>query len=489
MKLKALACVLITAAGLWAAKAGPLAPIGRSVVKVISVAANPNYNQPWQSGVQAMQSGSGAVMGNGMVVTNAHLVANYTFVQVQRQGDPAKYPARVVATGHDCDLAMLEVEDPQFMEGVKPLKTGRMPRVRDKVAAYGFPIGGDKLSITEGVVSRIEMGNYSHCWKKLPLVQIDAAINPGNSGGPVIMRGKVVGIAFQGIGQAENVGYMIPPPVVEHFMEDVEDGKYDGFPGLGISFQNLENPHHRKALGMRDSQTGVMVTVVAFNSSAWGKLEVGDVILEVEGQEVANDGTVPFIGEERIMFAYLLTDKFPGANAALKVLRKGKTVEVKIPLIMSEPIVSTCEFDRMPTYYIWGGLVFSPLSLNYLRASGPNWWYAAPVDLKYHLVMDTATPERAQVVVLQYVLADNVNVGYHGLENMVVARVNGEKIKDLKELVERIEGTEAGFVQIDTEDGDKVVLSVEAAKEAAPRILERYMIPADRSKDLQRTDL
>jgi S1-C subfamily serine protease len=459
--------------------------IDRAVVKVISVAAGPSYEQPWQTGPQNLQSGSGAVISPGMVLTNAHVVANQTFVQVQRQGDPKKYPAEVVAAGHECDLALLKVTDPNFNKGVKPLGVGKMPGVRDKVAAYGFPIGGDKLSITEGVVSRIEMGQYSHCWKTLPLVQIDAAINPGSSGGPVIKGGKIAGIAFQGMGQAENVGYMIPPPVISHFLEDVKDGAYDGFPSLGIHFQPLENPSHRKSLGMRDEQNGVLITRVAYESSAWGKLSPGDVILEVEGQELANDGTVPFVGGERIMFAFFLVDKFIGDAADMKILRDGREESVILPLKSSRSIISTCEFDVMPSYYLWGGLVFSALSLNYLQTWDVKWWYASPVELRYHLFNDISTPERQQVVILQYVLADEVNVGYHDVRDQVAARVNGEDVADLKDLVQRIEGTDREFIEIETEAGEKIVLFAAEARAANPRIMERYRIPADRSEDLK----
>ncbi len=479
-------CAVLALALPLAGGAKSAAAIDQSVVKVITVVSDPSYDQPWQAGPQSMQSGSGAVIESGLILTNAHVVANETYVQVQRQGDPTKYPAQVVMAGHECDLALLKVADPKFHQNLKPLTFGEMPKLRDKVAAYGYPIGGDKLSITEGVVSRIEMGRYSHCWKSLLLIQIDAAINPGNSGGPVIKDNKIVGIAFQGIGGADNVGYMIPPPVIRHFLKDAQDGRYDGFPAVGVEFENLENPQHRAALGMAAGQSGVMVTRVAFNSSAWGALQPGDVVMAIDGQEVANDGTIPFTGGERIMFSYILISKFPGDPVKLDILRAGQEQAVTVTLNDSAPMVSTCEFDIMPTYYIFGGFVFSPLTLNYLESSDPRqWWVTAPVDLRYHLIHDIATPERRQVIVLQYVLADEVNVGYHEVENEVVTGVDGHDVKDMKDLVNRIESSKAEYVEIDTEQGDKYVLSAQEARAANPRIMARYRIPADRSDDLK----
>ncbi len=462
--------------------------IERSVVKVIAVASDPYYYQPWQTGSQTTHTGSGVVIEGNKVLTNAHVVANQTFVQVRRQGDPNKYQANVLVAGHDCDLALLEVKDPNFHQGIKPIDIGKTPWVRDKVVVFGFPIGGDKLSITEGVVSRIEMGQYNHCRSRLLQIQIDAAINPGNSGGPVIKNGKIVGIAFQGFSRADNVGYMIPPPVIRHFLADVEDGDYDGFPTLGIKYQKLENPDHRMSLGMEQDQTGVMIKKVAYNSSAWNRLAEGDVILSVEGETVANDGTIPFMDEERIAFPYFLLDKFLGDTATLGILREGHEIEIKVPLRMAQPVISKCEYDVMPSYYIFGGLVFSPLTLNYLDTWGEKWWYQ-PVRLRFHFLMDMATPDEEQLAILQYVLADEVNVGYHNMRSLVVERVNGEKVKNLKDLIDKIESSNEKFIKIETESHNRVVLSKEAALAANSRILERYRIPADRSEDLQESNV
>jgi S1-C subfamily serine protease len=424
------------------------------------------------------------VIDGGKILTNAHIVANHTFVQVKRKDDPAKYKANVLFKGHDCDLAILEVSDQNFQNGIKPLKIGSMPRIRDKVIALGFPVGGDKLSITEGVVSRIEMGHYHHCSHHLLEIQIDAAINPGNSGGPVINNGRIVGIAFQGLGYGDNVGYMIPPPVIRHFLSDVQDGVYDGFPTLGIFYQTLESPHHRSFLKMHPDQSGVLVTEVAFQSSAWDVLMEGDVILSVDGEDVANDGTISFMNEDRIAFPYCLVNKFPGDTVEIKVLREGQEKEVNVPLRTAKPFISQCEYDEMPSYYIFGGLIFMPLSLNYLNTWG-GWW-KSPVRLQYHYLNGGPTPDREQLVILQDVLADELNVGYHQMGTQVVEMVNGESIKNFKDFVDKIESSDDEFIEIYTESHHKIVLPREEALAANSRILELHKIPADRSEDLRK---
>src|ERR1700677_2966943 len=169
-----------------------------SVVKVFVVQKAPDYYQPWQMSYQVPVSGSGFVIDGHRILTNAHVVADQVNIQVMKAGDTHKATARLLFVADDADLAELTVDEPGFFDNTKPVSFGDMPHQRDHVAAYGFPAGGEELSITEGVVSRIEVQPYAHAGDELLTVQTDAAINPGNSGGPVFKNGKFVGVSFEG---------------------------------------------------------------------------------------------------------------------------------------------------------------------------------------------------------------------------------------------------------------------------------------------------
>ncbi|NJR43323.1 MAG: serine protease [Akkermansiaceae bacterium] len=143
--------------------------------------------------------------------------------------------------------------------------------MESQVRVIGYPVGGERLSVTRGVVSRIDFQPYSHSRADSHLIiQIDAAINPGNSGGPVVQDGKVVGVAFQGLRQADNTGYIIPTPVVRRFLKDIEDGKYDSYADLGATHFPLHNPAMRKALGLQNDGNGVIITNVIPSGSCDG---------------------------------------------------------------------------------------------------------------------------------------------------------------------------------------------------------------------------
>ena len=87
-------------------------------------------------------------------------------------------------------------------------------------------------------------------------IQIDAPINPGNSGGPVLNdNGDVVGIAFQKLNGSDNIGYIIPSIIVQHFLGIIEkEGKYQGFASLGIQTQTIESPYLAEFLKLKDAE-------------------------------------------------------------------------------------------------------------------------------------------------------------------------------------------------------------------------------------------
>lgn len=153
-----------------------------SILKIFSVTSSPNYIQPWTNKPLKEVTGSGFAIKGRRVLTNAHVVADQKFVMVKKQGNAIKFQAKVEAVGHECDLAVLTIDDNRFWEGLEELEFTDVPNLQEHVTVVGYPIGGDTLSVTRGVVSRVEPQQYAHGATKLLAIQIDAAINPGNSG-------------------------------------------------------------------------------------------------------------------------------------------------------------------------------------------------------------------------------------------------------------------------------------------------------------------
>ncbi|KAG2605276.1 hypothetical protein PVAP13_4NG104100 [Panicum virgatum] len=396
-----------------------------AVVKVFCVHTEPNFSLPWQRKRQYSSSSSGFIIGGRRVLTNAHSVEHHTQVKLKKRGSDTKYLATVLAIGTECDIAMLTVEDDEFWKGVTPLEFGSLPALQDAVTVVGYPIGGDTISVTSGVVSRIEILSYVHGSTELLGLQIDAAINSGNSGGPAFNdKGKCVGIAFQSLKHedAENIGYVIPTPVIKHFIEDYEkSGEYTGFPILGIEWQKMENPDLRKAMGMKSDQKGVRVRRVEPTAPESGCLQPSDITLSFDGIDIANDGTVPFRHGERIGFSYLVSQKYTGEKARVKVLRNSKIHEFNIKLATHKRLIPAHIKGRPPSYYIVAGFVFMVVSVPYLRSEyGKDYEYDAPVKLlDKHLHAMAQSPDE-QLVVVSQVLVSDINIGYEDIVNIQV---------------------------------------------------------------------
>ncbi len=452
------------------------------VVRVFATTQNPDYDCPWQARPPERGTGSGVVIVGGQILTGAHVVANATFVQVQKPSQPDKAIAKVAAVCHDCDLALLEVDDPAFITDVEPAEIGDLPTLRDHVSVVGFPIGGEEISITEGVVSRIEVQRYNHSQRYLLAVTVDAAINQGNSGGPVFKDGRVAGIAFQKLSGADNIGEMVPAPIIRTFLDGVAAGKAPAVPGLGLITQPLENPFLRQQLGLTENESGVLVVGVEYGGSAWEVIHKRDVLTNINGLRIANNGTVQYVERYRTRYDVMLGSHYSGDTLPVTILRDGQRMEIELTLQPMRYLVPRSQYDIESRYFIYGGLVFQPLTRDYL-ATWSKWWNKAPKEFLHYYYSGVRTEERQEIVILSQILGDEINVGYSECYNESVVAVNGVCPRDMADFVNRVEASQ-GIVEITLSGPSVIMLDVDRVAAAKKRILERYHIESDRSREL-----
>jgi len=473
----ALVSLVLTAAAL----AGPN-EIRKSIARINNTAQEANYRVPWLPGAMSGGSGTGWVVSADRLLTNAHVVSNSRFLTVEKEDDPKKYIATVEHIAHDCDLAILKVQDASFFKGTKPLPLGGIPALESAVTVFGYPIGGDRMSVTQGIVSRIDFRTYAHSVVDSHLsIQIDAAINPGNSGGPVIQGGKVVGVAFQGFSGdvAQNVGYMIPTPVIRHFLEDIKDGHYDRYMDLSIGISNTLNPAMRKALGLKDDDRGVIVTSVQSAGVCAGKVLVGDVLLTIDGLDIASDGMVQLEGE-RVLMSEVAERKYLGGTAKFTLLRDRKPMEVVVTFDRPWPFaMMATAYDQQPQYVLFGGLLFQPLSRNLLAT------YQFGSDRINHFydnfISKEIYRERPEIVVLCAILPDPLNTYLAEFQQGIVDEVNDRKIRTLKDLAEALEAKADFYVMKFVGYGRPLVLERTAVEAARERIKKRYQVLSEQN--------
>jgi S1-C subfamily serine protease len=454
--------------------------IRRSIVRIFAVAQTPDFGTPWDPGDSTSGWGSGFIISGQRILTNAHVVSNARFIALEKEGDSRRYEGRVKFIAHDCDLAMLEVVDTAFFKNTSALSLGGVPALDSTVTVLGYPIGGDRLSVTRGIVSRIDYRVYSHSGVDSHLVvQIDAAINPGNSGGPVIQESNVVGVAFQGFSGmvAQNVGYMIPVPVIQRFLKDVSDGHYDHYVDLGIQFFPLINSAHRRALGLGSEDYGVMVSEVMAAGAAHGLLEVEDVLLAIDDHPIFSDGRVA-MDSDRVLLNEIVERKFKGDTVRLKILRHGNQMTMTLPLNTPWPyLMHAQQYDTRPRFVVFGGLVFQPLSRSFYESLENK-----PVTLRYYFAEFLEKElylEHPEVIVISKILPDSVNTYLNQFMYAIVDQVNDSKIRTMNDLAEAFQRPEDFYVVRVVGDPQPIVLESKAVAQARERIRRRYNIQTE----------
>jgi S1-C subfamily serine protease len=473
---------------LWAlALAGALtaAEPERSVVQIIAFSQQPQWDLPWRFEGVRRGSGSGFVVAGRKIMTNAHVVSWARQIVVRRHQDPRLYRAQVLFIGHDCDLALIEVEEAEFFEGLETLEFGVLPQVQSTVITCGYPAGGEQVSYTRGVVSRIEMQPYVHIGNRSFLaVQTDAAINPGNSGGPVFQDDRVVGVAFQGMPGLENAGFFIPPPVIEHFLKDIEDGRYDGFPSAGIRIVPLQNPAYRRYLQLPNDGAGARVDSLLPIPATRELLRPDDVLLQAGPYAVGSDGSVLFEGN-RVFGGVAFQLAQAGENIPLKILREGRLLDVNLPMsVYDGDRALSNQYDVPPRYYVHAGMVFTPLTLDYLKTFGRDWRNQANAEIVYELYYRRhEKPEtvRPEPVVLSSILAHPVNVNLQVRGRALVDRINGMRIERLEDVAQAMESASESHHVFEFLPSQALeTLDREAAAAAHAAILETYGVARDR---------
>lgn len=461
-----------------------------AIVRVEVDTKQPNFRVPWNIGGMGSGNGTGFLIGPNRFLTNAHVVSNSRLIYLKKFDDPKPYKARVVNVAHDCDLALLELESSVEFEtgfkGVEALEIGGIPKLNTTVIAVGYPIGGERISVTRGVVSRIDFRAYSHSSTDNHLaIQVDAAINPGNSGGPVLQDNKVVGVAFQGYSGAvaQNTGYMIPVPVIERFLKDVEDGEYDYYVDLATSTINILNPAQRRALGLPNDGVGVMVADADAAGSAGGILETKDVLLSIDGHPIASDGFIEIDGE-RVDLNEIIERKFAGDTVELEIWRDKKKENLTVELRRFIPyLIQANQYDKQPNFVLFAGLQFQPIDRSVMAAHSID-----ELSTRYqysYFSQDEIYRERPQVIALTAVLPDSTNTHLQDYVHKTVDTINGKKIRLLQDVHDALygdfheEGKEDYHVIRLNGESRPLVLKRSESEQAHERINAKYNVGFD----------
>jgi S1-C subfamily serine protease len=465
--------------------------IRESVVKISTTLRYPDILHPWTKQSPREASGTGVVIDGKRILTNAHMVLFASQLNVESQQSSEKLAASVEAVSPGMDLAVLKLDDESFFEKRPPLeRVQTLPEVKDTVVVYGYPQGGSSLSVTKGIVSRIEFAGYNDGVSGVR-IQVDAAINPGNSGGPALVDGKMVGLIFSKLTQSDNIGYIIPAEEIELFVKDISDGKYDGKPALHDSLQTLENSALRGFLQLDKKSQGMIVHTPSEPKPDY-PLKTWDLISKVGDVEVDNVGMVKIKENLRLQFQYLIQKLAKDGKLPLSIVRQGKPLTIELPVFSRWPMLIEPLNGQYPPYFVYGPLVFSAASRELCSAlERPGSGMAAALAVMGSPLMKRRGDRPAfegeeLVVVTSPMFPHALCKGYDNPFSKVVKEINGVKVKNLRHFVELLRDTKSKYTTIAFDDrlSETIVFEHQAALKATDEVLSDNGIRQQASDDL-----
>ncbi len=285
-------------------------------------------------------SGSGSIIDSkGHILTNHHVVANAQKLEVTL-ADESKWPAKLVGSDPDNDLAVIKIDAPKEKLKVIPMGDSKQLKIGQKVLAIGNPFGLER-TLTTGIISSLGRTIRSETGILMEdIIQTDAAINPGNSGGPLLnSEGEIIGINSAIIspsGGSVGIGFAIPVNMARRIVPELITKGYVIYPYFGATIMPLF-PEVAKHLKLK-VEKGAMIAEVVKGGPAdkaglkggsqrvqVGNMIViagGDIVVKVDQHEVkTNDELIRYIREKK-----------PGDTIVLQVYRKGDFVDVKVTL-------------------------------------------------------------------------------------------------------------------------------------------------------------
>ncbi len=455
-----------------------------SVFKVSVKTTEFDFDKPWNSPEQLAWGGSGFAVSfqdRIFLLTNAHVATRVGRMKVRLADTSKEYDATALLIEDDCDLAILEVKDKAFHQQLEPLELGDMVHREQKLAVHGFPIGGEELCITKGTVSRIKVDTYVQADTNLLQAQVSAAINPGNSGGPVIAKGKVVGVAFQGNNAGEGLGYIIPTPIIQHLLTEAMDlDNYKGFPDLNFKYQELKNVNLRRRYGMEEEETGIRITSVPKLSAAKGLLKPNDILLNIDGHPISNDGTISTESVKRVDLDHAITSHFIGDNLTFSIIRDKERLDIDVELKYRSSTTKKVQrkYEEVASYFFISGIALCNLTDNLFESS----------IIGDGALINLSSAEKRkpgdEVVFIKEILACEHNEGYSYFTDQEVKKINGKRIHNLRDAIKATQSNADEMHEIETKDGH-ILIVPNLSKREHKHLLKSFYIYRDRSADLK----
>ncbi|MEI6655468.1 MAG: PDZ domain-containing protein [Verrucomicrobiota bacterium] len=435
-----------------------------SIVRLNSTLQSWSAGQPWEKAPPTNRRALTAIVAPQQVLTTAEMVADATNLELESADGTRFVPATVIAVDYEANLALLgpasAEEGAKMFENTKPLEIANPPSLGQPLDIYQLEDNGVELR-TIGNLQSIDVASNFLPGHNFLTYLVKASMQSAASSFtvPVLQHGKLAGV-LASYNSKDQLCEVVATDIVARFIKAATAGSYIGFPSLGVAVARTEDPSFRQWLKLPDDQGGIYISSVRKRSAAQSAgVKKGDVILAIDGHAIDRRGYYQHANYGSLGWGHLVRGERSISDVVtLSLMREGKSLEVRATLTREEEssrLVPNHTFGKAPNYLVKGGFIFQELSLPMLQAFGEDWKSRAPLKLLDAYENPEKYQERAErIVFLSGVIPTPATVGYDTLRNLVVRKVNGKEIRDMKSLLAAFKSTlnELHSIEFDEEN-------------------------------------
>ncbi|MGL5020208.1 MAG: PDZ domain-containing protein [Luteolibacter sp.] len=420
--------------------------IKSSVVRINSTQQSWSAGQPWEKNPPSQRRALAAIIGPQRVITTAELVADATYLEFESPDGTRFAQAKVIAVDYEANLALLgpasEVEGKALFQGTRPLELATPPKIGQALEILQIEDSGLPL-LTPGTLQSVDVTSHFLAGHSFLTFLVKASMQSATSSYslPVLQDGKLAGVLIS-YNSKDQISDVASTEIIARFLQESADGEYQGFPSLGISIARTEDAFFRQWLKLTEDQGGIYIQAVRSGGAAdTAGVKKGDVLLAVDGQPIDRRGYYQHPNYGSLFWGHLVRgEKATGDTVTLSLLREGAPLEIKATLTREEEsarLVPGYNFGKAPNFLIKGGLVFQELSRPLMESYGENWQTRAPLEFLDAMENPEKYEDKVdRIIFLSGSIPTPATVGYEGLRNLIVRKVNGKEVKNMRGLID-----------------------------------------------------
>jgi hypothetical protein len=431
-----------------------------------------DFAQPWMRRVDQVQK-VGVLVGPRQILTTADFMADITLLRLQKGGRGKWFEGQLEWVDYHANLALVTSTNEAFWKGLKPVKIADTTP-RSGTAQLGRWRNGS-FDLKNLDINRFTVKKGKLTFIDMVFLDVDSEVPGTGWAEPIFKNGDLIGITSS---KEERSATVIPSSFIKQCLDHRKEWRGLGY--FAFVWQGAENPATLEYLKLPGEPRGVIIIEVPTNTVT--ELKLNDVIVEIDGFTIDQKGDYKDPQYGNLNLESLSTRKhWAGDEVKMKVWRGDKMLDVKYKLPRAEytnEVVPDYVFNKEPQYLLLGGLLFQPLTGPYLHSWGGDWQRRAPFRLAY-IARKKATPEMPTAVVLSSILPDKFNLGYQDARYLIVETINGQKVRNLNDIVEARKHPQNGFHEIAFQKGDslaRIILDAKETENATKRVMERYGI-------------